>query len=250
VGDPTTTPSPPAPATPSPAPEPRQRWRLVFHRGPVPADQVGRAAIEGWQTALEASGLPLAQLDPAGRPRVAFGAPLQAAAEGESELAEIFLAERVPAWRVREGLAGLLPTGYTLLSAEDFWLGAPPLPGRVVAAEWRVELEASDVDSARLAAAAERLLAAPSLLRTRSKGGVDKAYDLRPLLGDIRVVDPDGPDDPITVRIRSRFQPELGSGRPEEVVAALGDAIGRELGARRVVRERLILAGDERSRAG
>ena len=83
----------------------------------MPAELVGRAAIDAWQTALIDSGLAPAQLDATGRPRVAFGAPLPAPAEGEAELAEIFLAERVPAWRVREALVDRLPTGYELLSA-------------------------------------------------------------------------------------------------------------------------------------
>jgi hypothetical protein len=207
---------------------------------------VGRAAIEAWQSALIDTGLMLAQLDAGGRPRVAFGAPLPAGAEGEAELAEIFLAERVPAWRVREALAERMPLAHSFISAEDVWLGAPPLPGRVSAADWRVELDAAAVDTGRLAEAAEELVAARSLPRTRSKAGIDKSYDLRPLLGDVCLGSPaPGRDGPIVVLIRTRFRPELGSGRPDEVIAALGEACGTELVARRTVRERLILAGDD-----
>jgi Uncharacterized protein conserved in bacteria (DUF2344) len=176
---------------------------------------------------------------------VAFGAPLPATAEGEAELAEVFLAERVPAWRVREALSGCLPSGHELVAAEDVWLGAPPLPGRVVAAEWRVELQPAGADPGPdpegLMAAAERILAAPSLPRTRSKGGVDKVYDLRPLLDGIRLAEATDAR-PIALLIRTRFRPELGSGRPEEVVAALGEECGTALVVARTVRERLILA--------
>lgn len=233
--------SPPAAAAP-PVVEPRQRWRLTFRRGPVPAELTGRVAIDAWQTALVESGLALAQLDTAGRPRVAFGAPLPATAEGEAELAEIFLAERVPAWRVREALADRLPAGHELLAAEDTWLGAPPLPGRVVAADWRVELQPAGADPDALDAASQRLLAAASLPRTRSKGGADKIYDLRPLLEDVRVAAGPATADAITLLIRTRLRPELGSGRPEEVVAALAEECGTELVVSRTVRERLILA--------
>ena len=224
-------------------PEPRQRWRLVFHRDRVPAELVGRAAIEGWQSALVESGLAFAQLDAAGRPRIAFAAPLAAAAEGEAELAEIFLAERVPAWRVREALSDRLPAGHRLISAEDIWLGAPPLPGRVVAADWRVELEPTTVDPEVIAAAATGLLDAATLPRVRSKSGSDKAYDLRRLLDDVGVR-ASASSSPVVVHVRTRFVPEVGSGRPEEVVAALGDQCGLELRARRIVRVRLVLAGD------
>jgi radical SAM-linked protein len=234
-------PSPEAPA--KAPPEARQRWRLTFRRGPLPAELVGRVAIEAWQTALIESGLALAQRDAAGRPRVAFGAPLSAAAEGEAELAEIFLAERVPAWRVREALEDRLPAGHVLLSAEDVWLGAPPLAGRVVAADWRVELAPVGIARDALAAAADRLVAATSLPRTRSKGGADKPYDLRPLLDDIRVATPSDTEQ-LAILIRTRFRPELGSGRPEEVVAALADVCGASLVPLRTVRERLLLSDD------
>ena len=210
---------------------------------------MGRAVIEAWQGALIGCGLALAQLDATGRPRIAFGAPLPATAEGEAELAEIFLAERVPAWRVREALAERLPAGHTLLSAEDVWLGAPPLPGRVTAADWRVELEPAGVDPVELGVAAERLLASSSLPRTRSKGGSDKPYDLRPLLDDVDVSQPASAGEPIAVRIRTRFNPELGSGRPEEVVAALAEVIGSELVVSRIVRQRLLLIEDVPPRA-
>jgi hypothetical protein len=224
-------------------PEPRQRWRLVFHRDPIPAELVGRAAIEGWQSALVESGLAFAQLDAAGRPRIAFAAPLAAAAEGEAELADIFLAARVPAWRVREELSGRLPAGHRLISAEDIWLGAPPLPGRVVAADWRVDLEPTTVDPEAIAGCAAGLLEAATLPRIRSKSGSDKAYDLRRLLDDVRVRGL-ASSGPVVVRIRTRFVPEVGSGRPDEVIAALGEQCGVELRARRLVRERLVLAGD------
>ena len=89
--------------------------------------------------------------------------------------------------------------------------------------------------------AAKRLLAAPSLPRTRSKGGEDKTYDLRPLLDDVRIVERTTPD-AVTLLVRTRFRAELGSGRPEEVVAALADAGGGDLVVQRMVREHLILA--------
>ena len=46
------------------------------------------------------------------------------------------------------------------------------------------------------------------------------------------------------VRMRTRFHPELGTGRPEEVLAALAEAAGHPLIAEAIIRERLILADD------
>ena len=43
---------------------------------------------------------------------------------------------------------------------------------------------------------------------------------------------------------RTRFHPELGTGRPEEVVGALADLIGEPLQMASMVRLRVILADD------
>ena len=92
-----------------------------------------------------------------------------------------------------------------------------------------------------VATAAQALLAARSLPRERAKGDTVVRYDLRPLLADIQVVDP-GP--PVTIGIRTRFHPELGTGRPEEVVLAISDELAVPLTIESIRRERLVLADD------
>jgi hypothetical protein len=157
----------------------------------------------------------------------------------DGELIDFVLVERWPAWRVREAVEGRLPEGWRLVDLHDVWLAGPPLAGRVAAADYRVALD-EGVDATVLARAAERLLAASRLPRERSKGGGVVAYDLRPLLIDIAVAAGTAP----TIRIRTRFHPELGTGRPEEVLAALGETAAVTLEPRSIVRERLILAED------
>ena len=150
------------------------------------------------------------------------------------------MAEPVPLWRLREALAGALPDGWRLVDVFDVWVGAPPLAGRVNGAEYRIELGGA-TDPEALAGAARSLLAARTLPRVRMRGDTPVPYDLRPLLADVAVTEP-GP--PAVLRIRGRIHPELGIGRPDEVVAALGDALGRELEVRGIVRERLIVADE------
>jgi hypothetical protein len=152
----------------------------------------------------------------------------------------VWLLERLPAWRVREGLEGRLPPGHRWVGAEDVWLGAPALAGQVVAADWRVTLTGAVPDEDSLAAGAARLLAAATLPRTRTKGGVDRPYDLRPLLADVRV-DPDEGRRPGLV-ITTRLDPVLGAGRPEEVVLALAEATDSTFSIDSVARERFVLA--------
>lgn len=135
-----------------------------------------------------------------------------------------------------------MPDDWRLIDLFDVWLGEPALAGQVVAADYRIELEGAN--EGVVSTAADVLLAAETLPRDRIKGGSTVRYDLRPLLADIRVIDP-GP--PVVVRVRTRFHPELGTGRPEEVVGALAVAADVDLVAATVVRERLILAYDLRS---
>jgi hypothetical protein len=217
----------------------RQRWRLVLARSVDAPALAGRDLNEAWEDALEVSGLPLFRAVGRARARVAFGAPIPASLAAEHELADIFLTESLPAWQVREALVAHLPDGWRLLDLHDVWLGAPALAGQVAAADYRIALGEADAQS--VAAAAEQLLGAEALPRERPKGGSVVPYDLRPLLVDVGIADA-GP--PVLLRARTRFHPVLGTGRPEEVVAALGDAAGTPLVAGSIVRERLILADE------
>jgi hypothetical protein len=237
---------------PLPQAEPRQRWRLTFSRDPVPADWVGRTVLDAWQTALVGSGLPVGTVDGSGegRARIAFAAPLPAAARGESELADIWLMERRPLWALREALADHLPEAHHWIAAEDVWLGEPALAGRVVAADWRIELVGQELDRSRVAVAAEQMIAARSLPRTRVKASTEKRYDLRLLLDAVVVDMGDNETDSaapasagrVIVQVRTRFDPELGAGRPEEVVATLAESAGITLEIAALVRVRLVIA--------
>jgi radical SAM-linked protein len=220
--------------------EPRQRWRLVVARSAAAPDFAQREVAEGWVAAIEAAGLPVAWTEGArSRPRIAFGAPLPIGMAADAELIDVVLTERWPAWRLRETLTEHVPAGWRLVDVQDVWLAGPALAGRVAAADYRVVL-AGDVPIDRLRAAAADLLAAPTLLRRRARGDESVEYDLRPLLIDVAIED--GP--PVTVVTRTRFHPELGTGRPEEVVAALADCLGQNLDASMIVRDRLVLAED------
>lgn len=239
------------PAAPAPpAAEPVQRWRLRFARQSVPAELVGRTAMDAWQETLAASALPVAGLEPGGpgRARFALGAPLPAVAAGRAELADIWLLERRPAWAIREALAPRMPPGHEYVAAENVWLGSPPLPGQIVAATWSVTVDLPASESERLEAAARSLVAARTLPRVRARTGGDRAYDLRPLLGALGVEPaPSSPGAVLRLGLTTRIDPALGAGRPEEVVAALSDQLGRPLDILAIVRTELVLAEPRRA---
>ncbi len=196
--------------------------------------------MDAWEGALEATGLPVHRPVGRARARVAFGAPLPMGIAAERELADVVLTEVCPVWRVREAITGWLPEGWRLVDLYDVWLAGPPLAGQVVAADYRIEVGGADA-AAVVGDACDALLRAAAIPRERAKGNEVVGYDLRPLLVDVGVAQA-GP--PLLVRARTRFHPVLGTGRPEEVVAALGDLLGAPLTTGAIVRERLVLADE------
>lgn len=199
-----------------------------------------REVADAWISALERAGLPLVGGEASrARARISFGAALPVGMAAEGELIDIVLTDRWPSWRIREALHGHLPDGWRLIDLFDVWLAGPPLAGRVAAADYRIAL-ADTIDVAILERAAHALLAADRIPRERTKGGGTVTYDLRPLLIDVAVEA--GP--PPTIRTRTRFHPELGTGRPEEVVGALAERCATSLEPASIVRERVVLADD------
>ncbi len=246
TADPPPSAAPDDPVTPpveaaSEPPVARQRWRLVLARGADAPPLAQRELAEAWEGAIRAAGLPVAWSDGSSpRPRISFGAPLPVGMAADGELVDVVLTERWPVWRVREALVPVLPAGWRLVDLQDVWLAGPPLAGRVAAADYRIVL-GGEPDVAALRAAAAELLEAPRIPRERPKGNGVVAYDLRPLVIDLAVADA-GP--PAVLVTRTRFHPELGTGRPEAVVAALADLARMPLEPVAIVRERLLLADE------
>jgi radical SAM-linked protein len=216
----------------------------VVARAADAPEQPQRDLADAWVAAIDAAGLPVAWTEGARpRPRIAFGAPLPVGMAANAELIDVVITERWPAWQVREALGGHVPAGWRVVEVQDVWIAGPPLAGRVAAADYEIVLaRAPHADLIRVAAAG--LLAAPRLPRQRARGDGTVEYDLRPLLIDVSVAD--GP--PVSVTARTRFHPELGTGRPEEVVAALSDRLGLALEIASVVRDRLVLIEDLEAR--
>ena len=225
-------------AAPEPRPpEPRQRWRATLRRPAETAlDQRSLAAAiaEG----LAGSGIAVALAK--GRPAVAVAAPLPAGVRGDGELVDVTLLERLPLAAMRDALTGALPAGTALVALHDVWVGEPSLAARVAAADHRIDLDAAllPAELASVEAACRALLAAERLPRRRVRSGGEVEYDLRPFLLDV------GVDDPSALRVRTRMDAALGTGRPEEVVAALRDATRLLLEATAIVRTRILLADD------
>jgi hypothetical protein len=153
------------------------------------------------------------------RPKLVFAAPLQLGMLAEHDLADLFLAERLTSPDLRGRLASGMPRGYLVVDLHDVWVGAPALAPQLVAADYRVTL--FNVKHDDLVAAVARLMAAV--------GGAP-----RPLLLEARVHAPDttaiaqATADPpaVDLWLRLRHSQDGGSGRVDEVIAALAGELG------------------------
>ena len=168
------------------------------------------------------------------RPKLVFAAPLQLGMLAEHELADLFLAERLAAPALRARLTAGMPPGYRVVDLHDVWVGAPALAPQLVAADYRMTL--FGVEREELC----EPLRPGSWPRSGSRAsGAARAktvaYDLRPLIIDLQVRAAGlrrpwrrtGPSAGAAgLWMRLRHSQERGSGRADEVVAALADEMG------------------------
>ncbi len=192
------------------------------------------------------------------RPRLGFAIPLPVGLSADAERLDILLTERRTAAEVRARVSSAAPKDHTLIDVHDVWIGAPPLAGQVIAADYRLSL-ASGLPVDALRAAVETLLRLDRIERVRRRGERSTPYDLRPFLIALSVHDDPGGGGGPRLWMRLRAHPELGIGRPDEVVAALGETVGAPIEVVDAVRERLWTAdelpetsppGSEPTRAG
>jgi radical SAM-linked protein len=213
--------------------EVRQRWRIVFARDEEARYLSHLDTVRAWERAFRRGDIPVATSEGfSPRSKLVFAAPLQLGMLAEHELADAFLAERLSAPDLRERLAAGMPRGYRVVDLHDVWIGAQALAPQLVAADYRMTL--LNVERGPLEQAIARLLATERLPRERRKETRSIAYDLRPLLLDLRVraadpgaAPPDaGPMSATCLWMRLRHSQDSGSGRPDEAVAALAEELG------------------------
>ncbi len=151
------------------------------------------------------------------RPKMHLASALPLGCTGEHELADFWLTEPLPPEAIEAALRQAAPPGIRILAVETVPAEAPPLPNLVVASEYRITLLEAVPD---LAARVRQLLAAEHLPRERR----GKPYDLRPLIEALEILPP---DETGHARLQMRLSAREGAtGRPDEVLAALGIPLG------------------------
>lgn len=200
--------------------QPVQRTRVTFGlSGPLVYASVldlGRL----WERLLRRAGVPLAYTQGySPHPRLQFASPLPVGYSSECEVMDVWLERRMDLMDLARGMRQQSPPGLTIREVAEVHLAAPYPQSTLRSAEYRVHLE-SAMSAPEVGAAIEWLLAQPSIERRRvRKKGRRQSYDLRPLIRDVRHEGIEGNIHRLWIDVRCGSQ---GSGRPEEIVAAMG----------------------------
>jgi radical SAM-linked protein len=209
-----------------------QRLRVTFSRGEALRFISHLDLMRFWERALRRAGLVVSYSEGfTPHPRIALGAPLPVGTTSAAELMDVFLAEPVEPEEFLVRIRRQLPAGVDVIDVRDAPLNLPSIQSQLRAAEYRVEL-AEDADAAAVRTAMAAFLAQESVPWEHRREKEVKRYDLRPLVERLEV---DAGTQPVVLLMRLRADPGA-TGRPDQVVAALGLSA-----ARRVHRTALIL---------
>ncbi|MBN1367488.1 MAG: DUF2344 domain-containing protein [Dehalococcoidales bacterium] len=196
-----------------------QRLRIKFNRGEEVKFISHLDITRLWERALRRAGIPLAYSQGfSPHPLIALAVPLSVGMTSEAELMDITCTRNVtPQW-LTDMVNQQLPAGIRILQSQQITPTQPALQAQVRFAEYRVEVK-TDKEKGEIEAAIKSLLALEQLPWQHQRDTGVKNYDLRVLIDKIMLLDRQ--DGMCTLGMRLRCD-NTGSGRPEQVTAALG----------------------------
>jgi len=196
-----------------------QRLRVRFSRGEEVKYVTHLDLMRLWERALRRAGIDVAYSEGfTPHAQLSLAAPLAVGVTSEGELLDVFLAGRLTPLDFMRAIGKQLPAGIEALEVEEVGLRAPSLQSELRAAEYEVSLAATlpEADARR---AVERFLAAESVHWEQVRDGETRRYDIRALVQDLWLDDAKNGFVVIGMRVRADSG---GSGRPEQVIAAMG----------------------------
>lgn len=208
-----------------------QRVRLTYAKT-EPLRYTGHLDLyRVWERTLRRSRLPISYsqgFHPQAKVHMASALPL--GFTSLQEIIDVWMDEDIPLETVESTIRRTVPPGIEIQSSELVDLRAPAIQTQVASSEYVLNVLDS-VEPEELSQRVADLLAAESLIREWRK----KSYDLRPLIEAITILPPtESGNQQLIIRLSAR---EGATGRPEEVVAALG----LNPFSVRVVRTRLVM---------
>ncbi|MGI8491831.1 MAG: TIGR03936 family radical SAM-associated protein [Acidimicrobiales bacterium] len=186
-----------------------------------------------WERAFRRERLPLAYTGGfSPRPKVSFGLALSTGHESLAEYLDVHVEGsgedlNISEWPQR--LSAALPVGVDSMFALEIPDGVPSLQQEVTSSSWRL-VAAPAGDSARVEVAemdqrVAALLAAPEVVVTRSRKGIETTSDIRDGILSLRVLGPERGDAGEGVWLETELAAQPRSLRPSELLAALGSDV-------------------------
>jgi radical SAM-linked protein len=196
-----------------------QRLRVKFSRGEEVKFISHLDIMRFWERGFRRARIPLAYSEGfSPHPRISLAAPLPVGVTSDAELMDIVLT----GWMSPQGFAASvtrqLTPGFGIREVMPVSPTLPSLQSQIRQAEYRVEL-AGEKDKANVEAEILRLLALETLPWHHKRDTGEKTYDLRPLIEHLWLIEWQQSSGSIGMRLRCGSS---GSGRPEQVAAALG----------------------------
>ncbi len=196
-----------------------QRLRIKFRRGEELKFISHLDLMRLWQRALTRAGIALAYSEGfSPHPKMSLAAPLALGVTSEAELMDIVLAKRISPHSFISAVSQQLPSGVEILQVYQMAEIMPSLQSLVRQAEYRLELE-TPKGQKEIESAITSLLSLEHLPWQHQRDTGPRHYDLRALIDDLWLINWRSGYCTIGMRLRCDGS---GSGRPEQVAAALG----------------------------
>jgi radical SAM-linked protein len=193
------------------------RYRITFTRDRTVRFVGHLDLVKTWERILRRADLPVTYsqgFHPL--PKITFASALPVGCTSQAELMDVVLDRPVESAELLQRLASALPAGMAVTSMGEVPLNSPALQAELRWAEYAVEVEVEAEAEAEVGNRVQTFMAAASVMRERR----GKSYDLRPLVLMLSVEAVES--DRVKLAMRLMADANAGTGRPDEVLAALG----------------------------
>ena len=202
-----------------------QRLRIEFAKGEAIRFISHLDLMRVWHRTLRRAAVPLAYSEGfVPRPRISLAAPLSVGATGQAELMDVYLNRRVSPLTLMKMLKPQMPDGLETSAVEEVPPSLPSLQSLVHSAEYSVAgcLDTASQTRTVVEGAISEFLAAKEFPWQHRREDDTREYDLRRLVLALRLRSWDeGPEVEYSMTMNLRADTE-GTGRPDQVLAALG----------------------------
>jgi radical SAM-linked protein len=205
-------------------PLPRQRVRLTYEKGETIKFISHQDEFRLWERTLRRADLPLIYsqgFNP--QPQMHFASALGVGITGVGEFLDIYFSPPVPLAALTERIRAKLPPGVTLHGVAEVPLKSESLPNLLLGADYTILIyaEPGEIAPGQIEGRIVRFLARGEIWRERERKGEKYVYNLRPLVFELDYQGYDSTREEHTIFLRVQ-QRSGATGRPDEVVAALG----------------------------